>query len=383
MPEWTGNIAAYLETKNRDITPMFVIFPDWTGEHWEEVCSRVHDAVVEAGMSFDGVIPGIDVRKGKLLPTEGYRQRTEAETLLFGRYNHDGLLLMPHQKEPLRPRPSWFKDHMLTPGPYSIGQKLIAISRRRIRNKVIGGRKTVAQSLGQASGQTNHTRGQTALQAVKQIALPAQDITTHSQNAPQAVKQSAMPAQSTAFAETEDIMTSTEQPSYSESSEKVKPDTMQGISSSRPLEDLTIHIGTTFELENEQLVMRRTLRDPKSWFDSSAPGTFDFEKVRRSVGVSAGWEKELFFFPDVTKDPHSILDEDELLGGIQHLYKQSVKERLTRSVSIFVAADISHVRALRRISVVSTIPKIIITFANIISSTARNDRTKCHCPPRP
>ena len=52
-----------------------------------------------------------------------------------------------------------------------------------------------------------------------------------------------------------------------------------------------------------------------SW--SSAGDSFDFEKICKSVGVTAGWEKELFFFPDVNKDPHNILDEDELQGEIQ------------------------------------------------------------------
>ena len=112
------------------------------------------------------------------------------------------------------------------------------------------------------------------------------------------------------------------------------------------LESLTMHIGTIVELDHDQLLMRRTLRDPQTWLESSTPGIFDFEKVCQSIGITAGWEKELYFFPDLSKDPHNILDEDELHGAVRCLYKQSVKEGLSGNISLFVAADMSHVREL-------------------------------------
>jgi hypothetical protein len=92
--------------------------------------------------------------------------------------------------------------------------------------------------------------------------------------------------------------------------------------------------------------MRRTLRNPESWTESSAPSRFDFEKVRHSVRVRVGWGKELYFFPDLSKDPHSILNEDGLDGAIRCLYKQSVKEGVAGNISFFVAADVIHVQEL-------------------------------------
>jgi hypothetical protein len=40
------------------------------------------------------------------VPSAGYHKRIVAETLLLGRYNGDGLLSLPHQKDPSKPRPS-------------------------------------------------------------------------------------------------------------------------------------------------------------------------------------------------------------------------------------------------------------------------------------
>ncbi|GAB7334606.1 hypothetical protein MBLNU13_g06574t3 [Cladosporium sp. NU13] len=92
--------------------------------------------------------------------------------------------------------------------------------------------------------------------------------------------------------------------------------------------------------------MRKTLRDPQSWFKSSATQTFDFENSTPGcVAASAGGEKDLFFFPDIDHDPYCILDEEEMRDAIQHPYKQSAKEDLIRSISLFVAADSDHVRA--------------------------------------
>lgn len=126
----------------------------------------------------------------------------------------------------------------------------------------------------------------------------------------------------------------------------IEPESTQDNLTPKRLEELTIYIDTIVELNHGQLVMHATLRNPRSWFDDSVAGTFDFEKVRRSVGVPAGCEKELFFFPATSHDPHTILDEEELLGTIQHLYEQSVKKHPVKSISLFIVADIDHVRAL-------------------------------------
>lgn len=48
----------------------------------------------------------------------------------------------------------------------------------------------------------------------------------------------------------------------------------------------------------------------------------------------------------MSHDPYTILDGEELLGAIQHLYKQNVKEHPVKSISLFIVADIDHVRAL-------------------------------------
>lgn len=65
--------------------------------------------------------------------------------------------------------------------------------------------------------------------------------------------------------------------------------------------------------------------DPQSCFKRSAGDSFDFGKVCKSIEVTAGCEKELFFFPDEHKDPHSTLDEQEMQGGIRYLCTQNAK----------------------------------------------------------
>jgi hypothetical protein len=106
MVDWTQDIGAYLKHDTRAYAPYFFMFPDWTTQDWEEVCCRIHDAVTESGLSFDGDIPRITVKDGAAVPSAGYHKRIVAETLLLGRYNGDGLLSLPHQKDPSKPRPS-------------------------------------------------------------------------------------------------------------------------------------------------------------------------------------------------------------------------------------------------------------------------------------
>jgi hypothetical protein len=329
MVDWNQDIGAYLKDESRAFTPFFAIFPNWTPEDYEEVCRRIHDAFAEVGLSFDGHVPRITARDA-VAPSPGYRQRLAAETLLFGRYNQDGMFLLPHQKDPSKPRPPWFQDYMLEPGPHSIGQKLIAVSRRRIREKLAGKRKAPATSIEQDEQQIVR-----ATHANHRILSPTESEDT-------------LFVQETASSTSAGHGTSAagEQVSRSNAGANLTAELKHGDVRPNLCEDLTIHVGNILELDNDQLIMRRTFRDPKTWVKSSAPGIFDFEKVCRSVGVTGGWEKELFFFPDVNKDPHSILDEDELRGGIQYLCTQNSKEGTTRSISFFVAAEIDHVRAL-------------------------------------
>lgn len=189
-----------------------------------------------------------------------------------------------------------------------VGQKLLAVSYRRIKDKIAGRRKTQITETEEQTHLTADLHHRSLFQAESEDTVTAQDVTN------------------TICAGAEEHIDAVEQSSPSEAVRSIESQPMQDDVTSKPFEDLTVHIGNMLELENGQIVMRRTLRDPQSWFASSDTGTFDFEKVHRSVGLPAGWVKELFFFPDVTKDPHSVLDEDELLGAIQHLYKQSAKE---------------------------------------------------------
>ena len=335
MVDRSEDIRAYLKAHTRSFKPFYIIFPDWTPQDYEEVCSRIQSACNEAGLSFHGGLPRISTtRNGLAVSSVGFDQRIAAEQLLFERYNQDGLLLLPHQKDPSKPRPSWFQDFMLVPGPHSIGQKLLVVSYRRIKDRVTGGRRTQTMQRLRTEHDEQHT-----------------DLTDHDNHqaatAPSVGSENNMPAQeSTDSAITDDSMAVPEQLSHSSAVSSNELETPDDGKIFRLFKDLIIHIGTISELERGQLVMRRTFRDPQSWVKSSAPVSFDFGKVCRSLGVTAGWEKELFFFPDVNRDPHSILDEDELQGGIQYLYKQSAKEGSTRSISLFVAADIDDVRAL-------------------------------------
>jgi hypothetical protein len=126
------DIGSYLKS-GRDHThaPIFVILPDWSSQDWENACSRIQNALTDAGLSLTGRLPQKGSGKGMVGPD---KERVAAEKLLFDRYNQNGLFSLPHQKDPSVPRPSWFRDSMLVPGPYSIGQKLITIARHRASN---------------------------------------------------------------------------------------------------------------------------------------------------------------------------------------------------------------------------------------------------------
>lgn len=118
MVDWTQDIAAYVESNVRSSAPLFAIFPDWTAEDYDEVCNRIQEAMTGAGIPLDDGLPRIYMKNGGASLNAAYRLRMAAETLIFGRYNQDQLLLLPHQKNPSKPRPSWFRDSMLITGPH-------------------------------------------------------------------------------------------------------------------------------------------------------------------------------------------------------------------------------------------------------------------------
>jgi hypothetical protein len=319
----THDIGSYLKKAgDRSHLPFFIIFSDWNGEDWENATRRVQDALTDAGISLEGPLPYMMIRKTVVAPDNiGVRKRVAAEALLFDRYNQDGLFSLPHQKDPSIPRPSWFRDSMLVSSPHSIGQKLIAVCCTRYHaQKNLNKRKAAAE------------RGEeTEQQAVRR------------RNKSKAATENAPSAQVTPDRTAEDNV-----PPGEESLPSVDGEfgATQAIPKSGELKDLEIHIGTIFELDTGLLKLRRTYRDPSSWIDDSAPERFNFDKVCRSLGITGGWEKELYFFPDVAKDPHNVLDGDELRGAVQCLRKQRSKSGAEGSLSFFVAADVAHVQAL-------------------------------------
>jgi hypothetical protein len=314
----TRDIESYLKS-GADWTSvsMSVIFPNWSSQDWDDASGRIQSALTEAGFSPEGPLPRLMSGKSMVAPE---KRRIAAETILFNRYNEDGLFSLPHQKDPSVPRPSWFRDCMLVPGPHSIGQKLITVTRDRAK-KARGKRKEAAKRTEQRQ-------------------------TVNRQNSSDAATERTFSTQATPDRTAEETITPEEETLLINGTADRECETPQAIPKPRELKDLEIHIGTIFELDTSLLKMRRTYRNPSSWIDDSAPERFNFDKVCQSLGITGGWEKELYFFPDVTKGPHNILDEEELDGAVQLLRKQISENATESGISLFVAADVSHVQAL-------------------------------------
>jgi hypothetical protein len=317
------DIGSYLKSgRDRTHAPVFVIFPDWSSQDWENACSRIQNALNNAGLSLTGRLPQMVSTKATAAPDE---KRVAAEKLLFGRYNQDSLFSLPHQKDPSVPRPSWFRDSMLVPGPYSIGQKPITIARHRASNAASKAASNAATRRAKEAEQHHRRSDQ-----------------VHRRSSSEAATENAPSAQATPDRTDEETVTPEEESLPADSEFKAT----QTIPKSGELKDLEIHIGTIFELDTGLLKLRRTYRNPSSWLDDSALERFNFVKVCQSLGITSGWEKELYLFPDVTKGPHNILDKDELDGAVQLLRKQNSKNAMESGISLFVAADASHVCAL-------------------------------------
>jgi hypothetical protein len=246
---------------------------------------------------------------------------------------------------------------MLVPGPHSLGQKLLVVSYRKIQDEATGRRKPWTEGIaqfGQQVRQKDHAHHRMSPVESGNIQATQAGTSARSRSAK------------------EDTATA-EQTFHVDSAIDIES---ESGGTPRNLENLAIHIGTISELESGQLVMRRTFRDPQDWVKSSVPGTFHFSEVCQSVGVTAGREKELFFFPDPNKDPHNILDEDELRGAIQYLCTRNTQEGKARSISLFVAADIYHVRALsldqRAESLFDTLSSCLLTiFPDLSNQTTQ------------
>lgn len=366
MVDWAQDIGAYLEGNTRSYTPLFTIFPDWTRQDYDDVCSRIEKVLTEVGIPLISRFPRITTKHGRVSLNAAYRQRIAAETLLFGRYNQDGLLLLPHQKDPYKPRPSWFRDDMLVPGPRSLGQKLLVVSYRKIQDEAAGRRVPMEEMVAPSEQQAHQTDD-----AQPPMSPTESENTVTTQAATITPSASAKAGKAAA-----------KQPSRS-SAVAIKSRPTKNKRKNERFGDLTIYIGTIIELDDGQLVMRKSLRDAQSWLDNSAPKIFDFETVRRSVGLPAGCGKELFFFPDMNKDPHTMLNEEELLGGLGHLMRKSTKEHPIGSMSLFVAADIDHVRSIsldqRGKFDVSTIYRS--RLADSYPRSLKPGHPKCHCAP--
>jgi microcystin-dependent protein len=122
---------------------------------------------------------------------------------------------------------------MVVPGPYSICQKLIAVSRRSIREDLTGERATPAKHV-QRTPQIALMYLPNASQAVAGDTVPAHDETASSVSAENSMAASA----------------ATERFSHSSSIGSVESETMQMEVKPKLLEDIIIHIGTIFEQEN-------------------------------------------------------------------------------------------------------------------------------------
>lgn len=161
MADSNHDIDACLKGDGKCHSPFSIIFPDWTPHDYDEVCDRIQNACTEVGLSFHGNLPRLFTRNGRVSSNTGYRQRIALENLLFGRYNHDKFFSLPHQKNPSVPRPRWFKDYRLVLGSHSIGQKLLLVGFRRIKDKITERRRTHADDPAQGEHQTDRMHHRT------------------------------------------------------------------------------------------------------------------------------------------------------------------------------------------------------------------------------
>jgi hypothetical protein len=164
-------------------------------------------------------------------------KRVAAETSIFDRYNKDGLFSLPHQKDPSIPRPSWFQDPMLVPGPRSIGQKLITVSRYRAQNAAKNVRIAAARRAEQQ--QTVNHRG--SLDAATESTVPTQ--ATPDRTAEETIATEGDPLHSNGTVNSE----------FETTQAIPKPRQLKG--KPEQLKDLEIHIGTILELDTGLLKM--------------------------------------------------------------------------------------------------------------------------------
>jgi hypothetical protein len=217
------DIGSYLKSgRDRTHAPIFVIFPDWSSQDWENACSRIQNALNNAGLSLTGRLPQMVSTKATAAPDE---KRVAAEKLLFGRYNQDSLFSLPHQKDPSVPRPSWFRDSMLVPGPCSIGQKLITIARHRASNAASKAASNAATRRAKEAEQHHRQSDQ-----------------VHRRSSSEAATENAPSAQATPDRTDEETVTPEEESLPADGKFKAT----QTIPKSGELKDLEIHIGTIF-----------------------------------------------------------------------------------------------------------------------------------------
>lgn len=137
---------------------------------------------------------------------------------------------------------------MLLPGPYSLGQKLLLVSFRKIKDKMTGRRGVQTSQIAQAGRQTR-----SSTRSCDRMSSPADsEDTLTTQN-----------TTITSSAGAKYGRAATKKRSLSDTVASTEMGPTQSHNNSIQPADLAIHIGTIFELE-EQLIMRRTFRDPKS-----------------------------------------------------------------------------------------------------------------------
>lgn len=292
----------------------------WTSAELLDAVQRANDALARANIKPTDILFPIRFQAGTQTWTPGALKRLEAEAdLVEASIKSDRLFCLPHQKNDwLKPR--WFRGDMTFGGraaetvydfptitqkffQYARDCKKESLKREASVEMGVADRKT-APSGKSSSSELAKKRGISPLGRNGKMAKTSLDGDRSSPAHANGVQHGDSPARPVS------------QPSSA-----------------------IVHVGWIIQQDDNTFVLEKDFRSLRTWLTGSDQLTYDYDKVRNSLGMTEDPQLRLFWFEDIEGEPWFVKNDHAMAGAIERMH-------LKGKICFLLARDIEHVSAL-------------------------------------
>lgn len=292
----------------------------WDEAELQDAIERANDARQRANITPTEILSPIRFEKGTQSWTQGAQKRLRAEEDLVERsITTDRLFCLPHQKNDWL-KPLWFKRDMTFSGRAAetvydfptITQKFFRYARdcrketlkreTSVETRVTGGIKT--PSMKSSSSELTKKRGTSPLSRNGKVARKSLDGERFSHATAKGLQ--------------------------------------NGDSLARPVSqpsNAIVHVGWIRRQDDDSFVLEKDFRSLRTWLAGPDQLSYDYDKVRISLGMTQDPQLRLFWFEDIAGEPWVVKSDHAIAGAIERMHSKG-------NICFLLARDIEHVYAL-------------------------------------